>query len=564
MPTLGRTLQDLDSGHLRVIAELWGIDPPRGTEAEAVAALARQMLEPGLTAEIAQTLPVACSDALTFLLGRGGRAALAELGLRFGPMRIVGPGRRDREQPWRHPQAALEGLWYRGMIALGFYETTTGPQEFAFIPDDLLAILRPLSPPTSGVVSPSPPPHSIREAGGGADDAVTLLASLRRRPARGDRLTPDRIRYLEKFLIHRESLGLHLALLRDLAVLTPSPLRPDPTRVRELLGATRTGAERRLLEAWKQTSANDLAGVLGLAAPKGEWPNDPATSRNAVLALLDEIHARQWYSLEGLVASVRERHPAFLRPGGDFDSWYLLDSATGRFLRGIEDWDRVDGALLRHTVTGPLYWLGAADLGSPEEGSPPTHFRLRFNLREASPPQSSETLQPSPARLTWDGRLLFPPESSLAQRYQVARFARWVRRDPAGYGYRITPGALAAAASQGLDARRVMALMETASYRPIPPVLRKAITRWADRGVEASLETMLVLRVRDPATLRQLRSDAATSRFVEETLGPTAARIRGRDVAALLTAAARRGLLIEPPEEEWSVVSGQWPVASDQ
>ena len=551
MPSLGRTLQDLDSGHLRVIAELWGIDSPRGPEPEAASALARQMLEPGLAAEISQTLPIASGEALAFLLGRGGRAALAELGLRFGPMRIVGPGRRDREQPWRHPQAALEGLWYRGLIGLAFYETPTGPQEFAFIPDDLLEILRPLTPPTTSPVSPSSPPDSIREAGGAADDAVTLLAALRRRPARGDSFSPDRMLYLERFLIHPESLGLLLALLRDLAILIPAPLRPDPARVRELLAATRAGVERRLLEAWRRTAANDLASVPGLTAPKGAWPNDPRTSRNAVLALFDEWPARRWYSMESCLASIRERHPAFLRPGGDFDSWYLLDAATGRFLRGIEDWERVDGAFLRHTISGPLHWLGSVDLGAPEEGAQPTHFRLRAVAGEAATStESMEAPQPPPARISSDGRVLFPAGSSLAQRYQVARFAKWVRRDPAGYGYRITPRALAAASSQGLDARRVVSVMETASRRPLPAVLRKGITRWAERGLEASLEATLILRVRDAATLRRLRSDPSTGRFVQEIVGPTVARIRSRDVEALLAAAARRGLLIEPPQEE--------------
>jgi len=550
MPSLGRTLQDLDPGHLRIIAELWGIDPPRGAGPEAGATLSGQMLEPGLAVEVAQTLPVASGEALAFLLGRGGRAALAELGLRFGPLRIVGPGRRDREQPWRHSPAALEGLWYRGLIGLGFYETPTGPQEFAFIPEDLLEVLRPLSPPAPGLASPSSPPDSTLEAGGGADDAVTLLAALRRRPARGDSLAPDRTRYLERFLIHPESLGLLVALLRDLAVLIPAPLRPDPARARELLAARRSSVEWRLLEAWRRTSANDLAGVPRLAAPKGEWPNDPITSRNALQALLDEWPARQWYSLEGLVTSVRERHPAFLRPGGDFDSWYLLDPVTGRFLRGLDHWDRVEGAFLRHTITGPLHWLGAADLGLSEGGLQPTHFRLRIGTDvEATRTEDLEMPQPPPARISPDGRVLFPAHSSLAHRYQVARFANWIRRDPVGYGYRITPRALAAAASQGLDARRVMALVETASRRPIPAPLRKGIERWAERGLEASLETLLILRVRDPATLRRLRSDPSTGRFVEEILGPTAARVRSRDLEALLAAAARRGLLIEPPEE---------------
>jgi len=551
MPSLGRTLQDLDLGHLRVIAELWGLDPPPRAGAEAAASLARQMLEPDLAGEIVQALPGPAHESLGFLLEREGRAPLAELGLRFGPMRTVGPGRRDREQPWRDPSAALDGLWYRGLISLGFFETPTGPQEFAFVPDDLLGVLRPAAPPRTGARPAPAAPEVIKEAGGAADDTVTLLASLRRRPARSDHLPADRSSQLKRFLVHPDSAGLLLALLRDLNVLIPAPLRPDPARARVLLAAPPTAVEGRLLQAWRRTTANDLESVPGLTAPKGKWPNDPLASRDALVAVLHEWSAREWFSLEDLVTSVRERHPTFLRPGGDFDSWYLQEAASGRFLRGVKDWEMVEGGLLRQTITGPLHWLGAVDLGGGEEGSRPTHFRFRRGLDEGPPRSQHQQMsqEPTPARVSPDGRVLFPIGSALSQRYQVARFAEWVGHDSVGDKYRITPRALAAAASQGLDAPRVLAVLQTASRRPIPPQLHGAIDRWSKRGAEAALETTTILRVQLPSTLRQLRSDPATGRYLEEILGPTVARIRSRDVEALLAAAARRGLLIEPPEE---------------
>ena len=381
---------------------------------------------------------------------------------------------------------------------------------------------------------------------------MTLLAALRRRPARGDVLPADRSSQLKRFLVHPDSGGLLLTLLRDLNVLIPAPLRPDPAKARDLLAAPPAAVEGTLLQAWRRTTANDLASVPGLTAPKGKWPNDPLVSRDALLAVLKQWPAQDWFSLEGLVASVRERHPTFLRPGGDFDSWYLQEAASGRFLRGVKDWEMVEGALLRWAITGPLHWLGAVDLGAGEEGSRPTHFRFRRGLGEgSSPTQDQETSrEPSPTRISPDGRVLLPTGSSLTQRYQVARFAEWVGHDSSGYRYRITPRALAAAASQGLDALRVAAVLETACRRPIPAQLRRAIERWSVRGAEAALETTTILRVQQPSTLRQLRSHPSTGRFLEEILGPTVARIRSRDVEALLTAAARRGLLIEPPEEQ--------------
>lgn len=551
MPSLGRALQDLDLGHLRILAELWGLDFPLGRAPEAAPELARCMLEPGLALEITQSLPARVREALDLLLANHGRERIGELALRFGPIRPIGPGRRDREQPWRDPEAALDGLWYRGFIGLGFFETPSGPEEFAYIPDELQEALRPLTPEPPHDLSPSQPPAVLRPAGGAADDAVTLLAALRRRPARSEALAPALSAALQRHLIHPASLPLLLALLRGLGVLVPGPLRPDPAGVRELLAAGRAEVEARLLEEWRATRRyNDLANTPGLAAPKGKWPNDPAVSRAAVLARVASWGVGQWYDLESAIGEVRRLHPAFLRPGGDFDSWLLQDAASGRLLRGLADWETVEGALLRQVILGPLHWLGAADHGFENGSVHPTRFRLRFDPASALTAKAlpGTEVQAQPVRVFPDGRLVVPRSASLAHRYQVARFAEWRGREKEDFHYRLTPKALAAAASQGLDARRVASVLEAASGRRLPEPLRRAIERWSQSGTEAVLESTLVLRVKDAETLRRLRSDPATGRFLEEVLGPTAARIRARDREALLTAAARRGLLIQPDE----------------
>jgi len=520
--------------------------------------LARRMIEPGVAIEIAQALPVRSREALDALLAHNGRQSMGEMALRFGPMRPIGPGRRDREQPWRDPEAALDGLWYRGLIGLAFFETPTGPEEFAYLADELREALQPLIPTPPLRLPPSPPPAVMQPAGGAADDAVTLLAALRRRPARSvggaahaDSLPPALSAALQRHLIHPESLGLLLVLLRGLGVIVPGPLRPDPVKVRELLAAGRAEVQGRLLEEWKGTRRyNDLANTPGLTAPKGKWPNDPAVSRAAVLARLASWPVGEWLVLESAISEVRRLHPAFLRPGGDFDSWHLQDSFNGRFLRGLVDWELVDGTFLRHVISAPLHWLGAADRGYDEGSARPTHFRVRLGSASGTPvpaPLEPEADLP-PARLFPDGRILVPRLASLPHRYQVARFAEWSGRDASGYRYRLTPRALAAAAAQGLEARRVAGVLEAAALRPVPQALSRAIERWSRRGTEAVLASSIVLRVKNAETLRLLRADPATGRYLEEILGPTAARIRSRDREALLAAAARRGLLIQPEE----------------
>ncbi|HMK09666.1 MAG TPA: helicase-associated domain-containing protein [Anaerolineales bacterium] len=552
MPSLGRTLQDVDLGRLRILAELWGLNMPAGRASEAAPTLVQQMLEPGLAVEIVEALPSAAREALQVLLARGGRETMGELALRFGPLRPVGPGRREREQPWRDPEAALDGLLYRGLIGRAFFETPTGPEEFAFVPDELQTLLADLPGPADSVLGPVAAPTMVDPAGGAADDATTLLAALRRRPAAAASGTlPASVKAaLQRHLLHPESLALLITLFREAGLLVAAPLRPDPAQVRHLLAHDRLQVESRLLAAWRATRRhNDLAHTPGLTAPKGKWPNEPATTRAAVLGQAKAWKTGVWYALDDAVGDVRRHHPAFLRPGGDLESWLLQDAHTGRWLSGLADWEMVEGALLRHMLCGPLHWLGVADLGREADDAQPTSFRLRCDPLEGSPERVAVEIAAATIRVLPDGQIVVPRRSPLAHRYQVARFADWLGRERDEYRYRLTPRALSAAAAQGLDARRVAALLETATDRPLPEALQQSLKRWSQRGEEARLETALLLRVKSPEVLRQLRADPSTGRFLVEILGPTLARIRVRDRQALLVAAAKRGLLVEAEEQ---------------
>ena len=49
----------------------------------------------------------------------------------------AGPGRRDREQGYLNPVSAAETLFYRAFLGRAFFDTASGAQEFAYIPEDL-------------------------------------------------------------------------------------------------------------------------------------------------------------------------------------------------------------------------------------------------------------------------------------------------------------------------------------------------------------------------------------------------------------------------------------------
>ena len=558
MQALLQTLQDHDVGHLRIIAELWGVDPPTGNALQAAEILALSMLDPQALAEIRDGLPPNVAQVLDLLLLRGGRLPLADLTRRAGLLRRMGPGKRDRERPWRSPASPLEFLWYRGLIATAFADTPTGPKEFAFIPWDLFALIpKPPSQQADAFIPPTDPPdvqHQTTTAA--ADDAATLLAAMRRQPSAGSDLTHERRQGLAPFLLQPSALQLLLALLVDLGILAANTLVPDPTAARNFLALSRHEALALLAHAWVGSARwNDLAHVPTLSTAGKAWPSDPLTTRGAVLEFLRGIPASAWHDIDTFIETVYNRQPDFQRPGGDFDSWYLQHTDSGAFLQGFNHWDQIEGALLRFMIYGPLHWLGIADLGRRSNESAASAFRLTSMVAAlfdtTYSPQSEEQAQPAEVRP--DGRITVPRQASPSMRYQIARFCTWLSLDEDGYQFALSPSSLKHAQDQGLQLKHIQAILAESSEAEIPPALLKALRRWGKRGREAHLEHGTVLRVANAGLLDKLIKRPATARFLGERLGPTAVLLRERDLQPMLDAAVRFGLLIDPVPPEGGV-----------
>ena len=554
MQLLLRTLQDHDLGHLRILAELWGFDLPPGSAQQVVKSLTDFMLDPANVEEISGSLPVQVRQTLDHVISMGGRVPLSDFVRRYGPLRDMGPGRRDREKPWRTPASPIEALWYRGLIARAFSDTRFGPREYAFIPTDLLSLLPKPSLTNGGEMlgqPAEPPPRSQPATSAAVDDATTLLAALRHQPCDDSEMPPTRRQALVPFLRQPRALDLLLMLLQEETILDSHRLQPQSQSTRTFLNTPRAEALRGLLLAWASSSRwNDLQQIPLLTSNDDKWPNDPLTSRQSALELIRPIPLRTWWDLDCFVEAVRSYQPGFQRPAGDFDSWYLRDAHNGTFLRGFKHWDAIDGALLRFLITGPLHWLGASDLGRPHHSDTVTCFRLTPAAAILFDPQAPLTIKEStaPATIQPNGRITVPRRALRALRYQISRFTSWEPIDEKRYYYRLTPTALAIADGQGLQLNHIFTILETAAGGPLPSTLRKALQRWGDNGEEARLEKQLILRVDKPEILEELQSNQTTARHLGEILGPTAIIVRQHDWIHLCDDAARMGILIDPPQ----------------
>lgn len=531
MPDLFDSLLKQDIGHLRIIAELWGLEL-KSTDVDAAREeLSIAMLEPGLLNELADTLSPEANAAITALINTGGRIPWPTFTRRYGEIREAGAGKRDREKLYRNPTSVTEILYYRGLLARAFFDTQKGPQEFAYIPDDLLALLdveepedaegaggenveplgRPASPGEKG--HPTPANDSI------LDDATTLLAALRLG------IEPPQTKVPQNVL---------RALLESAGLLHGSTPRPEP--VKTFLESPRADALASLQAAWVDSPTfNELWLLPGIVC-EGEWKNEPQETREFLLDLLDAIPPGKWWSLPAFIRDIKQKYADFQRPAGDYDSWFIKREADGQYLRGFASWDQVDGALIKFFITGILHWLGQVDLCTAEGATEPTSFQVVRSLATQREDQK--------VHVSSQGLISIPRLAPRVVRYQVSRFCEWLEPKDDVYRYRISTNSLTRAKDQGLKAEHLLALLAKHTEAGAPPSLVRALKRWEANGTEARVQTHIILKVSRPEVLEELRRSKA-ARFLGEVLSPTTVVIKGGAVQKVMETLTELGLLTE-------------------
>jgi Helicase conserved C-terminal domain len=491
MPDLFHSLLNQDIGHLRIIAELWGLELNPKNEDVAREKLSVSLLEPNLLAEIIDSLAPEADSAITTLINSGGRIPWPTFARKYGDIREAGAGKRDREKLYRQPASTTEILFYRGLLARAFFDTEKGPQEFAYIPDDLLFLLNQKerqekaatspaveSQPLGRAASPGERGREILTNDSILDDATTLLAAFRLG------IEPPETKIPTNTL---------QALLQSANLIKETTPQPEPVKV--FLESSRAAALTSIQNTWiASESFNELCLMPGIIC-EGEWKNQPQETREFLLNLLGDIPEGKWWSLHALIRDIKHHYADFQRPAGDYDSWFIKRASDGEYLRGFDSWDQVDGALIKYFITSILHWLGQVDLcvaeGAMEAGS----FRIM------NPESRNFSLENKKIHVTSQGLIAIPRLAPRVVRYQVSRFCEWEEPKDDAYRYRISTNSLLKAREQGLKVEHLLILLSKHSEAGIPPTLATALKRWEANGTEARVQTQVILKVSKPEIL---------------------------------------------------------------
>ncbi len=319
MPDLEHTLQGHDLGFLKIVAGAWGIELNAPDTVTALPILVQSVLENADFAEVIEALPQDAKNVLQMLLQNDGRLLWATFVRTYGELRRMGMAKRDRERPNLKPASAVEVLWYRGLIGRAFLNVppASEPQEYAYIPEDLLPLLPAMHadtpPPLGRPATPNEAAHPTLANDQILDHACTFLAALRIK--------------MDKEALEQLPLGgipprVMKGLLRAARLLDYDDF-PHPERTRAFLEAPRGKALAQMAQGWiGDLNFNELRLLPGLKF-EGDWINDAPGARKAILDLVSQIPENRWWSLAAFVSAIREQHPDFQRPAGDYDSWFI-------------------------------------------------------------------------------------------------------------------------------------------------------------------------------------------------------------------------------------------------
>jgi hypothetical protein len=378
---------------------------------------------------------------------------------------------------------------------------------------------------------------------------TTLLAYLRIHsaavvddvfmPAEAERILPYCLVPDERRLAFLLGVGVSAELIQ----IQDGRAYPGKTQLQSWLSAARAAQLKELATAWRSSTVYaDLWHVPGLFPDPTGWSYNPAIGREVFANFLKHYAPpNEWWSLDDLVELVKAIDPAFQRPGGDYDSWYIR-SVGGEYLRSFSSWDAVDGALLEFYCQGPLHWLGLVDLA--EDAARLTAYGRAFLGLSA---WQNPNIKPDTIVIQPDGMIQASRRVPCVDRFQLARFTLWDKHiDP--YTYKLNAASLQQAAGQGITPAHIGAFLKRhLDNKPLPPKIAALLETWqgSTAATEVTFEQVLVIRTTSKEMLDRIYDNPALRRYLRSRLGDTAGVIDGEQWEALQTALMEMGIKVD-------------------
>ncbi len=540
MPSLSDILREYEIDRLEMIAEQWGIDQEIDWRQKPYKQIAEKISDGKLLQEIISTIPTSALKTFQELSAHGGEMVRDLFTRSHGDLREMGAAIREKKRPDRDPRNDTELLYYRGVIALAFFERNGETKEYFFIPDEFtdLSLSHTQLSQTNNIRSlKRSPARSVVET---SSIGILELIAFRLASLRG--VIPE-----TEFsnILSLETISFIDALLKEINIID----REGSIQTKKLANILLEDAKTlipELFSRWKNSKKiNDLR-LLDTLTFEGQWVNNAIKPRKTILEIFRQLPSNYWFSIEDFVEWIYKHVPHYLRSGGEFDQWFIKEKGGGTFIKGFASWNMVDGALVYYFLHGPLNWFGLTRIGLTKKSDAQIVFMKTAHadgiIDEIENGISDEFAQE--AIIHKNGDIFLPRNGNREQLYQFARFFTWIGKNEKFYQFRLSPVAIERARAQGMDPAQLKTIINKFGQKPIPTNTFSAIDRWQKNGSEIRIEDQVILRVKDNTILEQLAT-VINKKMVMEKLNKTTIIINRKDIRRFENIMQEMGYLVE-------------------
>jgi len=541
MPTLKEMLHDYESDQIEIIAEAWGITDDLQGKKNKPGVCAELLNNSDLFQELFETLPANEKKGLIALATSNGKISRGIFEQKYGKLREMGAGLRQKKRPFRDPISCTENLYYKGFLGLAFLETGPSAIEQVYLPVEFLNYLK-KSIPSDEPIHPLPQP-STKTSGKIQKENFSILhfTALALSALRGDLPTHEREKLLSESLFRFSRM-----ILKESGLLEEDSLIKDSNKLKDYLSIPGQTLHKELINTWKNSTAINELRMLPDLICEGKWKNDPIAPREWIWGIVLEELAEGWIELEEFIAFVKGTKPNFLRSGGEYESWFIRQSSTGEYLKGEEHWNEIEGAWLKFIIGSVLQWIGVIELSIDKKSGGIIAFRKTKNAHQLFTIESSHPSSTATERITLqkNGNLIAGPGCSREALYQIARFCEWKHQRGGKYHFVINYESLLRAKKQGLHSKNIIALIKTYCKKPIPENILSGISHWEVPTHTVLVENRVLVRFGSKRVLDNILN-SKDGTLVDERLSSKDALVREKNIQRLTEKLAENGIFIE-------------------
>ncbi len=282
--------------------------------------------------------------------------------------------------------------------------------------------------------------------------------------------------------------------------------------------------------------------------------------RHAALRSLTALPDGEWVAIKDLFRLMRTTWPRFdhsvwrdywrpsLKP-----SWFL-GSKSGLSLDtdNADDWELAQGRFIRHIITGPLHWLGLADLCFTDDVLTAARFHGLADLywdRVEIPPAPPIIAAPAPSAppekaIVADAHTItVAPSAISAQAHDLLnKIARLEVATAEQFVYRLDAQTSYESFETGAALAELVDGWEQLLPIPMPEAIRNQLTEWWDAyGQVRIYENLTVIEFSDDYALREVKAITDLEKVIVAEISPRLVIIPQETVDPLTKALEKAG-----------------------